>query len=281
MDSREIFSPNNLAFLERLSAAQSFHECFELLAAKLKQYGIHHLFYGMGIGRCEHIATTFGTLSNHPPEFLEFYAREDVFEHDEEVRWGALKNETLIWGDEAAKEFDSPGAKKMASFQQKYRVQCGLTIPLPNMHPAIFSALGLSATGLSPDEFADRVLVNQAEIENLCRFFARVSEYHDIYRELSGPGRLQFPPLTDNELEVLSLIAKGIELRQIAEIRQTGIDNINVFSRNIRKKLKAENLPQAIYKASALRIIWILWLQVCVVLAAKMKPYTLGVFLPA
>ncbi|WP_299981066.1 autoinducer binding domain-containing protein [uncultured Pseudoteredinibacter sp.] len=255
MESQEIFSAENIEFMGVLWAANSFKECFELLATKLQEFGIRHIFYGMGVGRCDRIETTFGTLSNHPPEFLEFYSQADVFEHDEEVQWGAHKADTLIWGEEKAKEFDSPGAQKMAKFQVKYGVQHGLTIPLPNTHPAVFAAIGLSATGMDQEEFEKRVLPKQEQIELLCRVFARITEYHNIYQELAGPGRLQFPQLTDSELEVLSLISKGLELKQIADIRNTGIDNINIFSRNIRKKLKAENLPQAIYKASALRII--------------------------
>lgn len=255
MESREIFSAENIQFMESLWAADNFRNCFELLIVKLEEYGIRHIFYGMGVGRCEHIETTFGTLSNHPPEFLEFYSRADIFEHDDEVQWGVHKTQTLIWGDVAAEEFDSPGAQKMASFQKRFGVKHGLTIPLPCTHPAVFAAIGLSATGLGLQEFNQRVLPHQEELEILCRVFARVTEYHNIFHELSGPGRLQFPQLTDNELEVLSLIAKGLELKQIADIRNTGIGNINVFSRNIRKKLKSDNLPQAIYKASALRII--------------------------
>lgn len=242
-------------FAIKLAHCRSLSQCFDCLMAELSSFDIKHGMYAVGIGRTNNFPITYAVIANYPNDFMQEYAEKDMFLYDEGVQWAINQEKTLVWDEEIHEDYHLIETEQVDRFASKYGISYGFTVPLVNQHPELFSGLGLSVTGIDKHDFHQRILPCLPQIESLCSLFSRQIAAFNTYQEMKGRGKLQFPVLTMNEIEVLSCIARGMELRDIAALRKTGVDNINAFSKNIRRKLKSDNLPQAIYKACALRII--------------------------
>lgn len=243
-------------FCNRLTFCNDLKESFACLMAELSSYGILHGMYAVGVGRKKNIPITFAVISSYPEAFMKAYTEKDMFQHDEGVQWAISNDETLIWDEVITEGYYSKEAEQVDRLAAKYGIRYGFSIPLLGQNSQVFGGVGLSATGIDKETFHSELVPRLPEVEALCQLFSRATASFSKYQEMKGRGKLQFPVLTQNEIEVLAAISRGIELKEIAQMRNTGVDNINAFSRNIRRKLKAENLPQAIYKASVLHIIW-------------------------
>ena len=59
----------------------------------------------------------------------------------------------------------------------------------------------------------------------------------------------KFPPLTPRELQCLSLIAQGLNIKKIAEQLFLSSETVNTHTKSIRKKLECKNITEAVTKA--------------------------------
>jgi LuxR family maltose regulon positive regulatory protein len=85
-----------------------------------------------------------------------------------------------------------------------------------------------------------------------------VSELLAAFREsdiVSIPGTQLVDPLSDRELEVLSLIADGLSNREIAEKLVVAVSTIKTHVNHIYRKLDVNSRTQAIAKSQQLGLL--------------------------
>ena len=68
-------------------------------------------------------------------------------------------------------------------------------------------------------------------------------------------GSLEFTPLSDRELQVLEMVAKGFMQAEIAEILGVSINTVSTFIKRIYKKLAVNSRTGAVHRANALGLI--------------------------
>lgn len=97
-------------------------------------------------------------------------------------------------------------------------------------------------------------LLKDAPAEDLIRTIQRINNGEAfvqpeiasrVLRELIGPERQPFEPITDREREVLVLLAQGMSNREIAEQLVVTEGTVKNHVSNILSKLQAENRTQA------------------------------------
>ena len=67
----------------------------------------------------------------------------------------------------------------------------------------------------------------------------------------AAPARTAAAPLTDRETEVLTLLARGLINKQIAEELHIGLTPVITHRRNIMEKLRVRSLAELILRAVA------------------------------
>ena len=67
----------------------------------------------------------------------------------------------------------------------------------------------------------------------------------------AAPVRTAAAPLTDRETEVLTLLARGLINKQIAEELHIGLTTVITHRRNIMEKLRVRSLAELILRAVA------------------------------
>ena len=68
-------------------------------------------------------------------------------------------------------------------------------------------------------------------------------------------GSLEFTPLSDRELQVLEMVAKGFMQAEISEILGVSITTVSTFIKRIYKKLAVNSRTGAVHRANALGLI--------------------------
>jgi len=111
--------------------------------------------------------------------------------------------------------------------------------------------------GISPD-YAKRLLAAFPASD----FRSQVSGFGSSATPTSTPGPVPFEPeaalieqLSERELEVLRLIAKGLTNREIAERLVVAVSTVKTHINNIYRKLDASNRAQAVTRASELNLL--------------------------
>jgi ATP/maltotriose-dependent transcriptional regulator MalT len=82
------------------------------------------------------------------------------------------------------------------------------------------------------------------------------AEGHNIETETSpAPAQSLVDPLTEREMEILSLIATGLKNKEIAATLFVSVNTVHYHTKNLYSKLGVNSRTQAITRAKS----WICW----------------------
>jgi len=186
-------------------------------------------------------------FSNYPQEWHEEYARLGGQKNDFSVAHCSNSEIDLRWYTPALMARLTPDQKAIEIAAQDSGVPNGMTFPLrAGIHRRDWGGIGL-ATQLS-DEAFDALL---AERQDYLRLISQI--FHSVV--LSRPLAKNISLLTDKEKEALSLSARGLQTKQIAD--HLGISDKAIGKRIERamSKLDSSNRTQAVAEAIRLHII--------------------------
>lgn len=145
------------------------------------------------------------------------------------------------------------------------RPQSALCIPV-QVHGAALGVLYLEnelAKGLFPPERRSVLLAMASHALFICMLqhthvqesMDEQHEQHELEVQAPMPTNMMEEPLTDRELEVLTLLAKGLSNKEIAEQLIIAVGTVKVHVKNIFAKLKVNRRMSAVAQAKELRLL--------------------------
>ena len=236
------------SLFEKLNGQPTIDACWNVFLNEVKGLGFCNALYGFVTSKAE---------ADHGPEITYFSNYPDDW-HEEYERLGGQKNDysvahcinfknDLRWYMPAQMEQLTTEQKAIELAAQKFGAPNGITFPLrAGAGGKDWGGVGL-ATQLDNKAF-DALL---AECQDYLRLISQI--FHSVV--LSRPLSKNILLLTDKEKEALSLAARGLKTKQIAD--RLGITDKSVEQRIDRatSKLDSSNRTQAVAEAIRLHIL--------------------------
>ena len=234
-------------------------ELWQRLHTVLAQYGVTHIFYGVG-----HLPDLLG--ENHLHEVLKtdtglhsFHLKTSFapelnntegqyhLEKDISALHCLLKTTPFIWDSHSDWVDDETREERKLNNVYWYDLKMvGASIPL-RFGDFGKGGIGLSMSKLSGSEFDDMWAQSKDEIIRIVRLFDELVRAH--YLDLIGID------LTSRDKDILAWIAEGHSAKVIADQLGTKQNTVQNQVVNLRKKLTARNNVQLITKAVTFKLI--------------------------
>jgi LuxR family quorum sensing-dependent transcriptional regulator len=218
-------------FIENLSNLSSANEVMDAFAEVLKQLGIDHFIFSFVPTATESFADV--QLANRLPDgFLKAYVEQGFQNDDPGFRYSQITSGPFRWLKEAPHDPNNKRVVELLRFNRDFGIVDGMVIPV-----------------LSPVKRLGNVWFGGAEMDlpqqDLPALHLMVLAAFDRVLEI---GRV--PPtlisLTERESEVLTRIAIGEKVEQIAHALGLAQSTVFMHLNNCRRKLGARTLAQAV-----------------------------------
>jgi len=236
------------ALFDRLNDQKTMDDCWDTFLSEMQSFGFCNAMYGFVSGEeKDDLGPEITYFSNYSQKWLEKYDRLGGQKNDFSVTHCVNSESDLRWYTPALMAQLTPEQKAIEIAAQDSGVPNGITFPLrAGIHRRDWGGIGL-ATQLS-DEAFDALL---AERQDYLRLISQI--FHSVV--LSRPLAKNISLLTDKEKEALSLSARGLYTKQIAD--HLGISDKAVEKRIDRamSKLDSSNRTQAVAEAIRLHIL--------------------------
>jgi len=238
-----------LRHLEKVLEAKSIETIWALHVDKMAEYGFDRLLYGFTRFRT---ANSFGNvddmliLSNHPPEYLNDFARSGLFNHAPMVKWAATHEGARSW--RLIEELIASGRmtaeeRLVMDVNLRHCVIAGYSISFRDVSVRAKGAIGLcAARGL-----------RQHQVEAIWQ-----QSGHEIVlinnvthlRITAMPFASSRRPLTPRQREALEWVGDGKTMQDIATIMGLTPATVEKHLRLAREALDVDTTAQAVLKAS-------------------------------
>jgi LuxR family transcriptional regulator len=242
---------NTLKVMKNILDATSIQDAWQEMCKFMSEYGFERLMYcrthfaeGFNLGDEQ----DYMILSNHDPEYFDFFVRSGRFKRSPFFIWTFTNVGFISWSQLAALQLEDKiktEALRIVERNQEYGVSAGITASFPNALAGQKSAATICARrGLSQED-VDRLWAEHHEILEV------VWTAFDVkVKSLPFPSIEQ--RLTNRQKEVLSWIAKGKTSRETAEIMNISLPTVEKHVRLAKEALNAHTIAQAVAKLSFL-----------------------------
>lgn len=235
--------------LGKLLDASSLEDLWEIHKTLMAGYGFDRLLYGYT--RYKHLKSLgdpddFVLLSSHSAAYTDAFVGKGLYRNAPMVRWSLENEGACSWSvlhDLARTNRLTAHERRILAFNRAHDVIAGYTISFRSVSPRSKGAIGLTArpglTQKAVDEIwrahGDDILVLN-NILHLCI--------------LSLPHAASGRALTARQSEVLSWVADGKTVRDIAQLMNVTPATIEKHLRLAREKLSVQTTAQAVLKAA-------------------------------
>lgn len=243
--------------LERLLAAQSIEDIWNLHISKMADFGFDRLLYGFTRFRT---SNSFGSmddiliLSNHVKDYLDGFVRGGLYHHAPMVKWAIANEGACSWRwieEHAASGKMTPSEQKVLAFNLKHGLRAGYSISFRDVSVRAKGAIGLAA----------RSDLSQKDVDALWEIHGReIVVINNIthLRITAMPFASSRRALTPRQREALEWVGDGKTTQDIATIMGLTPATVEKHLRLAREALDVDTTAQAVLKASFQNQIFIL-----------------------
>jgi len=235
--------------LERVFAAQSIEDIWQLHVDKMAGYGFDRLIYGFTRFRT---SNSFGNLddllvlSNHTREFLDVFIGQGLYHHAPMVRWAAENVGACSWSwieQQSRAGLLTPTEQRVLAFNLRMGVRAGYSISFNDASVRSKGAIGLAA----------RRDLHQRQVEEIWQDHGRdIVMLNNVthLRITAMPYASERRSLTKRQREALEWVGDGKTTQDIATIMGLTQAPVEKHLRLAREALDVETTAQAVLKAS-------------------------------
>ncbi len=212
-------------------------------------YGFTHYRAGTSLGDPE----DFVVLSNHAPEYLEWFIGQERYKHAPMVDWALNNNGVMSWSsiwDNQAKGLFTAAQNEIVEFNRAYGLTAGYTISFNSVSPRSKGAIALAA---APD--IDQASLDRMWSERGAEVIALNNMAH--LKAMSLPHVSAARSLTDRQREVLHWIGDGKTIADTALVMGLTGATVEKHLRLAREALGVETTAQAVLKAALQKQIFV------------------------
>lgn len=235
-------------FIEKLKAAETPEEKFQVFADGVAEMGFDQALYGYSVVSDDaEISDNAAIYSNFDPDFLVTYDDESLADHDVSVRHCIVSDLPAPWFDPRVLETMNEEELMVEQVAMDFGFRAGLTIPTREGAGGLFGGVIVATREHSERDFQKSIEQNAPALRLMA-----LCLHADIQSKLNPlPDSL----LTPREKEVLMWAALGLSSKQTA--RKLGITfrTVEWHLESARVKLSANNKVHAVSKAVAHGII--------------------------
>ena len=249
--------PDVVQHLEKVLAASSIEEIWELHTAAMKAYGFDRLLYGFTRFRT---SNSFGNiddllvLSNHSQDYLDGFVKSGLFHHAPMVKWAAANEGACSWRwieEQAQTGILTASEQKVLDFNLKHGIRAGYSISFRDLSVRAKGAIGLTVREGMRQRDADQIMAEHG------RDILIVNNVTHL-RITAMPFASSRRALTPRQREALEWVGDGKTTQDIATIMGLTPATVEKHLRLAREALDVETTAQAVLKASFQNQIFIL-----------------------
>ena len=225
--------------------------CWDSCLTKLDSLGVNSLFYGFVTSKLEierhGMTKACNFRTNHNPKWIDAIGADNLIDFDLSAELIANESVDVFWHDQSYWELATPEQLEQFKFENELGMGVGVSVQLqPYCSTPAMSGVGLCVSPVSAKEFDFYWNNHRTEVVDIC---------HALDFSMRSLHVTDFIGLSPRELEFLTMLAGGYSQKQIAGKWKRSIHTLEKHSRSSRRKLKAGNLEQAVYKAFVLGLI--------------------------
>ena len=185
--------------------------------------------------------------TNHNPKWIDALGADNLIDIDLSAELIANESADVLWHDQAFWDIATPAQLEQSMLEDELGMGVGVTVQLqPFCSTPVMSGVGLCMLPISKKEFDSYWSLHRTEVLDLC---------HALDFSMRSLHATDFLCLSPRELEFLTMLAGGYSQKQIAGKWKRSPHTLEKHSLSCRRKLKAGNLEQAVYKAFVLGLI--------------------------
>lgn len=236
-----------LDYVERVIAARTMDELWDIHCTAMAQFGFTRLVYGMASARSR---TSLGArddfliLTNLGSDYMDAFINEGLYLHAPMVRWATANSGACSWSwirDHA--DALTVKEKEVVDFNLSHGLVAGYSISFAGP-----GARGIAAIGLVPEVGVTQEQVDAIWSENHRKVMAMNNVLH--LKVLTLPYPVTRKPLTNRQREALEWVGEGKTTQDIGIIMGLTSATVEKHLRLAREALDVETTAQAVLKAS-------------------------------
>jgi len=238
-----------LTIYENLTKASNLDELWQRMMSLQSNFGISSGYYGARYCKesaAEHgISNSMWTIGDHPQEFTDHFGGEEFINADVTAIHCMTKTTPFIWHQFERYDGITEEQRQYMEGGAQFDMNVGVTIPV-RFKQVGGGGMGLASKDLDSKEFMKVWDSHQHEILTITNVFDELTRTEHINEIFN---------LTAREKDILTWLANGITIQQIAYKLKRKPSTIETQLRGARQKLEARNNVQAITKAMLFNLI--------------------------
>jgi len=212
----------------------------------VRRLGFDHFMIGVRIIPPQAPDTAHVALcGTYPEAWMTYYQRNALERIDPTVQHSLGTNRPMVWSNAAFRR--TPAVAAYYEEALRHGVSAGCTCP------ASLPGGQIAAMGIARAQDADQAV---ADVEAILPHAHLLGSYAtEVVRRLLQPPALPSSTLTRRELDCLAWLAEGLTAAEIAGRLALSERTVHFHLNNVRRKLDASTLPQAIARAIRLGLL--------------------------
>lgn len=229
-----------------LLSADSLGSLREHTQSLVRRMGFDHFMIGVRITPPQAPDTAHVALcGTYPEAWMAYYQRNALERIDPTVRHSLSTSRPMIWSNAAFRQ--TPAVAAFYEEARLHGVSAGCTCP------ASLPGGQVAAMGIARAQDADQAV---ADVEAILPYAHLLGSYAtEVVHRLLQPPALQPLTLTERELDCLAWLGEGLTGVEIAARLALSERTVHFHLNNVRRKLNASTLPQAIARAIRLGLL--------------------------
>lgn len=238
---------NLIEFIHQSNDLSTADELTTLFLKFLKEYGMDRFnLSDLSYDTTSAKQSNFGILINYPDEWLQRYIEKGYIDIDPVCHQCVTSPRPFFWSDFRKDPRVGAGSINVLDEAKEFNVHDGVGIPL---YQPMGRILGIGMTSSDQDVDIDKNMLSELHVAS--------NQFLLAYLDMVDSERLEHPEvtLTGRETEILSWLALGKSKPVISDLLYISESTVKRHTENIFRKLQANNVPMAVFKALRMGLI--------------------------